>query len=142
MFRVLFATMTFTAVLSAFPRVGPPDPRIPRPCAGLVDVKADTTTLADAPFAKAQLRPLGGKGPRYPVLQRNAREDGEAVATYVVDTLGRVMRNTAQITAESDRAFGESVCAFLASAKFVPVTIDGRKWTMRVLDQHFKFRVD
>lgn len=134
--------MTFSATLSAFPRGSPQDPRIPRPCVGLIDAKADTTTLADAPFAKAQLRPLGGKGPRYPASLRNAREEGDAVATYVVDTLGHVMRNTAQITAESDRAFGESVCTFLASAKFVPVTIDGRKWTMRVLDQHFKFRLD
>lgn len=142
MLRVLSTMTAFTVALSAFTHVDARNPRTPRPCAGLIDVHADTTTLADAPFAKAQLRPVGGRGPRYPVHLRNAREPGDVVATYVVDTLGHVMRNTAQITSESDRAFGASVCTFLATARFLPVTIDGRKLTMRVIDQHFKFRVD
>ena len=141
MFRVLFTVVAFSASLSAFTSVRPPDARGPRPCGGLIDVKADTSMPADGPFAKAHLRWLGGKGPRYPVSLRNAREDGEVVATYVVDTLGHVMRNTAQITAESDRAFGQAVCTFLASATVVPVTIDSRKRTVRVLDAHFKFRI-
>jgi TonB family protein len=134
--------MAFTAALSASTRDDPRDRRTRRPCAELIDVHADTTTLADSPFAKAQLRPLDGKGPRYPVHLRNAREEGDVVATYIIDTLGHVMRSTAEITAESDRAFGESVCTFLASAKFVPIPIGGRKRTVRILDQHFKFRID
>lgn len=132
----------FTVVLSAFTHTESRALPTPRPCTASIDMQADTTTLANAPFAKAHLRPLGGQGPRYPVELRNARQQGEVVATYVIDTLGHVVRNTTQITSESDRAFGTSVCTFLARARFEPVTVDGRKLTMRVLDQHFKFQID
>ena len=140
MFRVLFTAMAFSAAVSASTAFRAHDPRVPRPCGELIDVTADTTTAADGPFAKAYLRWRVGTGPRYPASLRNGHPDGEVVATYVVDTLGHVMRNTAQITAESNRAFGQAVCTFLANATVIPVTLDGRKRTMRVLDAHFKFR--
>ena len=139
MSRVLFTLVALSASLSAFPNVRPRAHFLPRPCQGFTEVSADTTTPADGPLAKAHLRWLGGSGPGYPASLRNAAVDGDVVATYVVDTLGHVMRNTALITTESNRAFGQAVCEFLNRARLAPVTIDGRKRSMRVLDAHFKF---
>jgi TonB family protein len=109
-----------------------------RPCRTLVAVTADTTVDRDSDRASPLLGWIPGRGPAYPQELQGLRH-GEVVATYVVDTTGRVVRASAEIISESDVGFGRSVCAFLDRAKFKPASVSGRKLSVRVLAATFQF---
>ena len=85
------------------------------------------------------LRPLVRTGPEYPKALRNAHTEGRVHVSFVLDTSGRIVKNSAQVTVESDRAFGQSVCQFLAKAKYAPVTMGGRTLTTRFTNVRFVF---
>jgi hypothetical protein len=50
------------------------------------------------------------------------------------------VRGTAIITAETNRAFGDAVCTWLADvARFEPLVVRGRRYTVRIANSPFDF---
>jgi len=82
----------------------------------VIDVRVDTTVMTVA-GAGSLLAFLPGRGPEHPADLRSTR-DGSVVARIVIDTSGRVITGSAMTVAESHRGFGQSVCRFLAHARF------------------------
>jgi len=117
----------------------PLDP--PRRCGRASEpvLAADTTIDLAEGKPPSWLRADVADGPRYPVAQRNARSPGEVRVSYVIDMTGAIVRGTAAVVAQSDPAFGQSVCEFLQRARFAPVELDGHRRTVRVLNQRFLF---
>ena len=104
-----------------------------RPCGDVLDYPTDT--IVDFQGRQQQLGPrqVSRSGPRYPSQMRNQSVEGSARASFVVDTTGRVPLGTAIITAESDRAFGDAVCTWLAGpARFEPLEVGGRRYAVRM----------
>ncbi len=132
--------LSLAVVTAATPR-GP----TPRPCEReLMSFVADTTLSntqlmqsfkAGKPFITA----VSKSTPEYPRALREAHKEGRVVSTFVVDTTGRVIMNTAEIRSETDPDFGRAVCEFLAHAKFSKVIIDGRTRSVRITDVEFGF---
>lgn len=117
----------------------PVDP--PRPCSGASAVLPAVDTTIDVGGGKPPiwLRPVSSGGPLYPIEQRNARMHGEVRVSFVVDTTGKIIRGTAEVVAESHRAFGQSVCEYMRRARFAPVVLDGQPRIVRVTNQRFLF---
>jgi len=115
------------------------DESLGRPCGRRVPVTADTIVdragVGDSPL----LRWVVVGGPAYPADLRRLGH-GEVMATFVVDTTGRIVRGSAEILSESDVGFGRSVCAFLSRAKFTPAVVDGRKLNVRVSAAPYVFK--
>ena len=139
--RMLYvvATAVVVADRDVAAQVRPVDP--PRPCVGAFAVFPAVDTTIDVGGGKppAWLRPVVNGGPRYPIEQRNARIQGEVRMSFSVDTNGKIIRGTAEVVAESHRAFGQSVCEFMRIARFAPVVLDGRPRIVRVTNQRFLF---
>lgn len=111
----------------------------PRACTRLAVVEADTTVDATATNPTHLLHQRSAGGPRYPIDLRDQRVQGDVRATYVVDTLGRVVRGSAGILEESHPAFGQAVCAHLSTVAFDPVVIAGKRVSVRVVGARFLF---
>ena len=113
---------------------------VQRPCNGSVDVSADTTIDLRGQQRDGSPRQISAANPRYPVDLRNRGVQGSAHATWVVDTTGAVVRGTAIINAETNRAFGDAVCTWLADvARFEPLVVRGRPYTVRIANSPFDF---
>ena len=112
----------------------------PRACSSrLAVVEVDTTVDAATMNPSQFLRPRSAGGPRYPTDLRDQRVQGDVRATFVVDTLGRVVRGSSGILEESHPAFGQAVCTFLNTAAFAPVVIDGKRVAVRIVGMRFAF---
>ena len=139
--RMLYAVAAVLVVADrdVAAQVRPVDP--PRPCAGASAVLPAVDTTVDVGGGKPPtwLRQVASGGPRYPIEQRNARMQGDVRVSFVVDTTGKIIRGTAEVVAESHRAFSQSVCEFLRSARFAPVVLDGQPRIVRVTNQRFLF---
>ena len=115
--------------------------QLPRPCDTYTNVAVDTVLDINDQASRILYRSIGQGGPKYPIALRNSRIEGSAQMSFVIDTLGRVIRHTAQITEESDRAFGHAVCEFLTGAKFAPISVNGRLLTTSITNASFKFAI-
>jgi TonB family protein len=138
--RILYAVAAVLLCASrhADAQLRPVDP--PRPCRGAsATLTVVDTTIDVAGKAPTWLRPVSSGGPRYPIEQRNARMDGEVRMSFVIDTTGKLVQGTAEVLAESHRAFGLSVCEFLRRVKFAPVVLEGQPRSVRVTNQRFLF---
>jgi hypothetical protein len=69
----------------------------------------------------------GQAGPRYPAALRRKHVNGAVLATYVVDTTGRVRPGSFTVLEASDTAFVSAVAASVAATKYVPAERGGRK---------------
>ena len=110
----------------------------PRACREVIDVQFDTTVSRPGEDSIVQF--LRGPGPAFPADLRSVRE-GSVVARFVVDTTGRVSKGSAMIVSESHRGFGQSVCRFLANAKFQNASVNGRTRSVEVSAAPFLFSV-
>jgi len=139
--RMLYAVAAVLGVADrdVAAQVRPVDP--PRPCAGASAVLPAVDTTVDVGGGKPPtwLRQVANGGPQYPIEQRNARMQGEVRVSYAVDTTGKIIRGTAEVVAESHRAFSQSVCEFLRTARFAPVVLDGKPQIVRVTNHRFLF---
>jgi periplasmic protein TonB len=81
---------------------------------------------------------LGNKGPIYPRELRDAGTQGEVLAQFVIDTLGRAEMPTFKILRSSHGAFSESVKEAVAAMRFTPAELHGRKVRM-LAQQPFNF---
>src|SRR3954465_14971378 len=87
---------------------------------------------SDQPYfefqVEKQVAPMpNNPGPRYPDMLRSANVEGEVLAQFVVDTTGRVEMNSFKVLKTSHDLFTNSVKQALASMKFYPAEIGGRK---------------
>ncbi len=113
----------------------------PRPCGTYTSVAADTVLDITEKASQILVRPIMGRGPEYPAELRTSRIEGHVRASFVLDTMGRVIRHSVQITEESNRAFGRSVREFLTYAKFVPIAVNGRLLTTSISNMGFMFEL-
>ena len=65
--------------------------------------------------------------PVYPDSLWKARASGQAMVEFVVDSYGRVEMEYFSVVSASHEAFGESVRAALARARFAPAMRGGRR---------------
>jgi hypothetical protein len=130
----------FVLFLTASLQWFPPTPDSLRACTTLAAVEADTTVDVTPTGPSPLLHQRSFGGPRYPTDLRNRHVEGDVRASFVVDTLGRVLRGTTGILDESHHAFGESVCEYLRSAEFAPIVLGGRRVSVRFVGMGFHFR--
>jgi protein TonB len=67
-------------------------------------------------------------------------KEGRVVATFVVDTTGRVEMTSVQVLASDDPEFSESVRTALGEMQFRPATRGGRP-VRQLVEQRFNFRI-
>jgi protein TonB len=80
----------------------------------------------------------GNTPPRYPDMLRSANVEGEVLAQFVVDTTGRVERNSIKILKQTHDLFVNSVMQHLNNARYYPAEIGGRK-VKQLVQQPFNF---
>jgi len=83
--------------------------------------------------------PIPGTGaPRYPDILRSAGVEGEVLAQFVVDTLGRVEISSYKVIRTSHELFAASLRAALPAMRFMPAEVGGRK-VKQLVQQPFVF---
>ena len=83
----------------------------------------------------------GPAGPRYPEGLRAAGIEGEVMAQFVVDTLGRVDVATLRILQSSHAQFDDAIRSALPRLRFVPAEARGQK-VRQLVQQPFRFGLD
>lgn len=97
-------------------------------------LQADTLVIGEAPLVYARIRPTP-QVPRYPSDEKQNNIEGRVLASFVVDTLGRVVPGSEVITQATVRGFGDAVCSYLRAVRFVPYERDGRRLSIELRDQ-------
>lgn len=97
------------------PSLGRDVPATGRSCSAFRQVAADT--VIDA-VGDSWLQPMNHVAPEYPPQRRAAREHGEVRVSFVIDSTGRVLRDTRVVLTESHRDFGDAVCTVLPRLRF------------------------
>jgi len=72
-------------------------------------------------------RPIGKAPIVYPPMLWRQRIEGEAVAEFVVDTLGRVDPKSLRIVSATHALFASAARAALPRARYAPAELEGRK---------------
>ena len=78
--------------------------------------------------------------PRYPELLRSAGVEGEVIAQFVVDTLGRVEAGSVRVLRNTHALFAQAVERTLPLARFSPAEAAGHK-VRQLVQQPFVFAV-
>ena len=84
--------------------------------------------------------PLPGAIPSYPDFLRLSGTDGEVVAQFVVDTLGRVEAGSFRAVHASHALFALAVERVLPKLRFVPAEAGGRR-VRQLVQQPFQFAI-
>lgn len=97
----------------------------------------------DQPYFDFQVEkpvaPVPGTGsPRYPDILRSAGVEGEVLAQFVVDTLGRVEVPTFKVIRKSHDLFEAAVRSALPQMRFLAAEVGGRK-VKQLVQQPFVF---
>jgi periplasmic protein TonB len=108
---------------------------------GVVGGTAPVNT--DQPYFDFQVEkpvaPLAGSGtPRYPDILRSASVEGQVVATFVVDTTGRVEVATFKVITSTHDLFVTAVRQALPQMRFLAAEVGGRK-VKQLVQQPFVF---
>ena len=82
----------------------------------------------------------GQTTPHYPELLRSAGVEGRVLARFVVDTSGRVERNSIDVTDASQQQFANAVRDVLLRQRFLPAESGSRRVRQLVV-QPFEFRI-
>lgn len=86
-----------------------------------------------------QVAPMpNNAAPRYPDMLRSANVEGEVLAQFVVDTLGRAEMQTFKVLKSSHDLFTNSVKAALSNMRFYPAEVGGRK-VKQLVQMPFQF---
>ena len=72
-------------------------------------------------------RCAGNPAPVYPPMLRSANVEGEVLAQFVVDTLGRVDTTTLHILRSTHDLFSSAVKASLAEMRFTPAEVGAER---------------
>ena len=89
-------------------------------------------TVATPPYFEFQVeKPVtpetGNASPRYPDLLRSRRVEGEVLAQFVVDTMGRAEMSTFKVLSSSHDLFTGAVRGALPNMQFRPAEVGGRR---------------
>ena len=89
-------------------------------------------TNSDQPYFEFQVeKPAlpreGNPNPKYPSMLENSRVEGEVLAQFVVDTLGKADMGTFKVLSASNELFASSLKSTLPSWKFYPAEAGGHK---------------
>lgn len=111
--------------------------------AGVVGGTAPVIT--DQPYFDFQVEkpvaPIPGSGsPRYPDILRSSGVEGQVVAQFVVDTLGRVEVATFRTITKTHDLFESAVKQALPQMRFLPAEVGGRK-VKQLVQQPFVFNL-
>jgi TonB family protein len=79
--------------------------------------------------------------PIYPPELESRRVEGQVVAAYVVDTVGRVDTTTIRVLGSDHPRFSESVRTALTEARFRPAKRGGQS-VRQLVQQRFRFKVE
>jgi periplasmic protein TonB len=82
----------------------------------------------------------GSPGPRYPDILRSGGVEGEVLAQFVVDTLGRVEVATFRVLRSTHALFEQSVRSALPNMRFLPAEVGGRR-VKQLVQQPFVFNL-
>ena len=85
-------------------------------------------------------RPVREIVPRYPEALRAAGVEGEVVAMFVIDTTGRVRRESLRVISTSHEQFASAVMATLRNARFAPGRVNGRA-VPTLVQRSFRFAI-
>jgi len=101
--------------------------------------------VSDQPFFEFQVeKPVtalpGSANPRYPDILRQAGVEGEVLAQFVVDTMGRAEPRTFKVLKSSHDLFGTAVKNALPGMRFIPAEVGGRK-VRQLVQQPFSFAI-
>lgn len=101
--------------------------------------------VSDQPFFEFQVeKPVtalpGSANPRYPDILRQAGVEGEVLAQFVVDTMGRAEVRTFKVLKSSHDLFGTAVKNALPGMRFIPAEVGGRK-VRQLVQQPFSFAI-
>ena len=99
----------------------------------------------DQPFFEFQVeKPVqalpGGSSPRYPDILRQAGVEGEVLAQFVVDTMGRAELPSYKVLKTTHELFGTAVKNALPGMRFIPAEVGGRK-VRQLVQQPFSFAI-
>ena len=83
----------------------------------------------------------GNPAPQYPEMLRSGNVEGEVLAQFVVDTLGRVDMSTFKVLRSSNELFTASVKRVLPKMKFYPAETGGRK-VKQLVQLPFAFKLN
>ncbi len=89
---------------------------------------------------KPVMQAPGSSQPRYPDILKSAGVEGEVLAQFVVDTLGRAEVNTYKVLKTSHELFASAVRNALPNMKFLPAEVGGRK-VKQLVQQPFVFAI-
>lgn len=134
--RLPYCLATLAIVLSA-----PAFAQMPgRACPGASGRTLPTDRRVDSAVTAANkdLRPVAFRL-HYPENLRIRGVEGSVRASFVLDTAGRVLPGTVVITFESQWEFGNSVCAYLRSARYLSAS--PRSTYLLLTDIEFVFRL-
>jgi len=112
-----------------------------RPCNVDVVAQADTAVDSSDPLLTGVRQTGGPRAPEYPSDLRRSSISGRVTVSVVIDTLGRVPRGGVWIQQESHRGFGQAVCTHLNGVRFAPLTVNGRRRSVRMLNWPITFRI-
>lgn len=86
-----------------------------------------------------QVRQIPGWArPRYPAQLREQNIEGEVLAQFVVDTMGRVDMRTLRVLKSTDPLFTQSVREALVGLRYLPAELGGHK-VKQMVQQPFTF---
>ncbi len=80
----------------------------------------------------------GSAGPRYPDILRSGGVEGQVLAQFVVDTLGRVEIASFRVLRSDHAMFEQAVRSALPNMRFLPAEVGGRK-VKQLVQQPFVF---
>jgi periplasmic protein TonB len=83
----------------------------------------------------------GTPGPRYPDGLRRIGVEGRVVVRFIVDTAGRVERNSIQKVSADHDAFFDAVVRSLTDARFQPAESNGRR-VRQLAERSYEFRIE
>ena len=113
--------------------------RPPRACRQGPAIPVDTVLDGREKLKTPLVKQIKSSFPAYPVELRKRGIQGQVMVNLVIDTLGTVPITGVVITKETEKAFGDAVCASIVNAKFEPYVTDGTKRTVEVRGMLFGF---
>jgi TonB family protein len=87
------------------------------------------------------VRLLAGGAPAYPAMLQSTGVQGQVIAQYVVDTLGRAEAASFRVLESTHVLFTSAVQAALPALRFVPAEVGGRK-VRQLVQQPFVFSIE
>jgi protein TonB len=104
-----------------------------------VEIREDNTYFEFQVEKPVMQAPNSGQ-PKYPDILRQAGVEGDVLATFVVDTTGRADVSTFKVLRSTHDLFATAVRNALATMRFIPAEVGGKK-VKQLVQQPFTFAI-